>query len=98
MVRSIPDYTLLNIDSRRAPGALRTGGAALYEPYTDNPSTSGVLRIPPDVLHEIIPKFLADGWQVVRSFLLTRALVWLMRHVFPQNTRQYHEPNSMSYC
>ncbi|KAH7108134.1 amidohydrolase family-domain-containing protein [Auriculariales sp. MPI-PUGE-AT-0066] len=56
----------LNIRSVKlfTDGALRTGGAALYEPYTDNPTTRGVLRIPPEVLHDIIPKFLRDGWQV----------------------------------
>ncbi|KAI0344613.1 hypothetical protein BDW22DRAFT_1354713 [Trametopsis cervina] len=47
-----------------ADGALRTGGAALYEPYTDNPSTRGFMRIEPEVLNEIIPRFLRDGWQV----------------------------------
>lgn len=47
-----------------ADGALRTGGAALYEPYTDNPSTNGLMRIPEDVLFKVVPQFLRDGWQV----------------------------------
>ncbi|KIL68929.1 hypothetical protein M378DRAFT_158071 [Amanita muscaria Koide BX008] len=47
-----------------ADGALRTSGAALYEPYADNPSTNGVMRIDPEVLKDIIPKYLRDGWQV----------------------------------
>lgn len=47
-----------------ADGALRTGGAALYEPYSDNPSTNGFMRISPELFHEMIPKFLQDGWQV----------------------------------
>ncbi|KAF8160976.1 amidohydrolase family-domain-containing protein [Crassisporium funariophilum] len=47
-----------------ADGALRTGGAALYEPYDDNPTTRGFMRIDPDILFEVIPKFLRDGWQV----------------------------------
>jgi len=47
-----------------ADGAMRSGGAALYEPYTDNPSTRGFMRIPPEVLNDIIPRFLRDGWQV----------------------------------
>ncbi|KAJ7078906.1 amidohydrolase family-domain-containing protein [Mycena belliarum] len=47
-----------------ADGALRTGGAALYEPYTDNPSTNGAMRISADVLNRFIPLFLRDGWQV----------------------------------
>ncbi|KAJ6604038.1 amidohydrolase family-domain-containing protein [Mycena sp. CBHHK59/15] len=47
-----------------ADGALRTGGSALYEPYTDNPSTNGFMRLPSEVLFEFIPRFLRDGWQV----------------------------------
>ncbi|KAF7310265.1 Amidohydro-3 domain-containing protein [Mycena indigotica] len=47
-----------------ADGALRTGGSALYEPYADNPSTSGFMRLDADVLFEFIPRFLRDGWQV----------------------------------
>ncbi|KAI0700891.1 amidohydrolase family-domain-containing protein [Cytidiella melzeri] len=47
-----------------ADGALRTGGAALYEPYADNPSTNGFMRIEPEVLNAVIPRFLRDGWQV----------------------------------
>ncbi|GLB37251.1 putative amidohydrolase family protein [Lyophyllum shimeji] len=47
-----------------ADGALRTGGAALYEPYADNPSTNGFMRLDPEVLFDVIPKFLRDGWQV----------------------------------
>lgn len=47
-----------------ADGALRTGGAALYEPYADAPHTSGFMRIDPAVLYDVIPKFLKNGWQV----------------------------------
>ncbi|KDR67040.1 hypothetical protein GALMADRAFT_258710 [Galerina marginata CBS 339.88] len=47
-----------------ADGALRTGGAALYEPYADNPTTDGVMRISAEVLETVIPRFLRDGWQV----------------------------------
>ncbi|KAH8107827.1 amidohydrolase family-domain-containing protein [Cristinia sonorae] len=47
-----------------ADGALRSGGAALYEPYTDNPATRGFMRIAPEVLNDVIPRFLRDGWQV----------------------------------
>ncbi|KAH6914102.1 amidohydrolase [Coprinopsis sp. MPI-PUGE-AT-0042] len=47
-----------------ADGALRTGGAALYEPYADAPHTSGFMRIEPAVLYDVIPKFLENGWQV----------------------------------
>ncbi|GBE81356.1 amidohydrolase family-domain-containing protein [Sparassis latifolia] len=47
-----------------ADGALRSGGAALYEPYADHPTTRGVMRISPETLNEIVPKFMRDGWQV----------------------------------
>ncbi|KAI0768647.1 amidohydrolase family-domain-containing protein [Trametes elegans] len=47
-----------------ADGALRSGGAALYEPYHDNPETRGFMRIAPETLNEVIPKFMKDGWQV----------------------------------
>ncbi|KAJ8077031.1 hypothetical protein PM082_001454 [Marasmius tenuissimus] len=47
-----------------ADGALRTGGAALYEPYADNPMTNGFMRLDEDVLFKWIPLFLRDGWQV----------------------------------
>ncbi|TDL24188.1 hypothetical protein BD410DRAFT_767359 [Rickenella mellea] len=47
-----------------ADGALRSGGAALYEPYSDNPGTSGFMRLSTELLNEVIPKFLKDGWQV----------------------------------
>ncbi|KAJ7764143.1 hypothetical protein DFH07DRAFT_939154 [Mycena maculata] len=47
-----------------ADDALRTGGSALYEPYTDNPGTNGFMRLPSEVLFELIPRFLRAGWQV----------------------------------
>ncbi|TFK75323.1 hypothetical protein BDN72DRAFT_832183 [Pluteus cervinus] len=47
-----------------ADGALRTGGAALHDHYADNPTSHGFMRLDPQVLHEWIPKFLRDGWQV----------------------------------
>jgi predicted amidohydrolase YtcJ len=58
-------YLLICVRCSCDPGALRTGGAALYEPYTDDPTTRGVLRIPQEELEDIIPRFLRDGWQVV---------------------------------
>ncbi|KAJ3992689.1 amidohydrolase family-domain-containing protein [Lentinula boryana] len=45
-------------------GAMRSGGAYLYEPYTDDPFSSGFMRLPASLLNDIIPKFLKDGWQV----------------------------------
>ncbi|KAH6885592.1 amidohydrolase family-domain-containing protein [Coprinopsis sp. MPI-PUGE-AT-0042] len=47
-----------------ADGALRTAGAALYEPYSDDPTTSGQLRFGAEGFNEVIPRFLKDGWQV----------------------------------
>ena len=41
----------------------------LYEPYADNPTTNGFMRLDPEVLFDVIPKYLRDGWQVVCSFL-----------------------------
>ncbi|KAH7872124.1 amidohydrolase family-domain-containing protein [Lentinula edodes] len=45
-------------------GAMRSGGAYLYEPYTDEPSSTGFMRLPASLLNEIIPRFIKDGWQV----------------------------------
>ncbi|KZT19709.1 hypothetical protein NEOLEDRAFT_1141709 [Neolentinus lepideus HHB14362 ss-1] len=47
-----------------ADGALRSGGAALHEPYADNPDTRGFMRLSAEVLNDVIPRFLRDGWQV----------------------------------
>ncbi|KZT04626.1 uncharacterized protein LAESUDRAFT_727798 [Laetiporus sulphureus 93-53] len=47
-----------------ADGALRSGGAALYAPYADNPDSRGLMRIEPEVLKTVIPRFMRDGWQV----------------------------------
>ncbi|KAI0320766.1 amidohydrolase family-domain-containing protein [Amylostereum chailletii] len=44
-------------------GALRTGGAALFEPYTDNPDTRGFMRIDPEIMTSFVKRFLHDGWQ-----------------------------------
>ena len=43
-----------------------TAHLQLYDPYTDNPGTKGFMRIPPEVLNDVIPRFMKDGWQVVR--------------------------------
>ncbi|KAI0313267.1 amidohydrolase family-domain-containing protein [Amylostereum chailletii] len=45
-------------------GALGSFGAALLEPYSDDPTTSGLMRTPPEVLREQIEKLYAHGWQV----------------------------------
>jgi predicted amidohydrolase YtcJ len=56
----------LNVRSVKifADGALRSGGAALYEPYHDDPGTKGFMRLDEEVLREVVPRFLKDGWQV----------------------------------
>ncbi|KAI0066150.1 hypothetical protein BV25DRAFT_1912937 [Artomyces pyxidatus] len=46
-----------------ADGALRSGGAALHEPYADNPTSRGAMRIDPEVMTKNIQRFLSDGWQ-----------------------------------
>ncbi|KAF8583423.1 hypothetical protein K439DRAFT_1661297 [Ramaria rubella] len=45
-------------------GALGSWGAAMLEPYTDNPSTSGLLLTPPEILSSLIYDFFRDDWQV----------------------------------
>ncbi|KAF9041749.1 amidohydrolase 3 [Hymenopellis radicata] len=36
----------------------------LYEPYYDNPTTNGFMRVSEKTLNRVIPWFLRDGWQV----------------------------------
>ncbi|KIN96284.1 hypothetical protein M404DRAFT_16921 [Pisolithus tinctorius Marx 270] len=45
-------------------GALGSFGAAMLEPYSDNPSTNGLMRIQEDALSNLVQRFHADGWQV----------------------------------
>jgi len=45
-------------------GALGSWGAAMIEPYSDNPTTKGLLLVPPDTLSLLINKFFDDDWQV----------------------------------
>ncbi|KAI0920404.1 hypothetical protein AcW1_002156 [Taiwanofungus camphoratus] len=45
-------------------GALGSWGAALLEPYSDNPSTSGLMRSSEQALAEIVKRFWDDGWGV----------------------------------
>ncbi|KAH7924458.1 hypothetical protein BV22DRAFT_1013302 [Leucogyrophana mollusca] len=47
-----------------ADGALGSFGAAMLEPYSDNPSTSGILRFVPEELSKLVKQFWEDGWQV----------------------------------
>ncbi|KIK64916.1 hypothetical protein GYMLUDRAFT_220129 [Collybiopsis luxurians FD-317 M1] len=54
-VRSIKLYT---------DGALGSWGAALLEPYSDKPETSGLMRSTPEALSNLVKQFWKDGWQV----------------------------------
>ncbi|KAG8802221.1 hypothetical protein FRC17_006463 [Serendipita sp. 399] len=47
-----------------ADGAIGSWGAAMYEPYSDNPSTSGFFVVSEQDLKDYIPRYLNDGWQV----------------------------------
>lgn len=47
-----------------ADGAIGSWGAAMYEPYTDNPSTSGFFVVSEQDLKDFIPRYLEEGWQV----------------------------------
>lgn len=43
---------------------MRSGSAYLYEPYSDDNTTSGFMRVSEKTLNRVIPWFLRDGWQV----------------------------------
>ncbi|KAH7882126.1 amidohydrolase family-domain-containing protein [Phlebopus sp. FC_14] len=65
----LSDYGLggrLNLRSVKlfTDGALGSFGAALLEPYSDNPSTSGIMRVQPEPLAALVKQFWRDGWQV----------------------------------
>jgi len=45
-------------------GALGSRGAALFEPYSDAPSTTGLVRTPPEKMREAMTKAKAAGIQV----------------------------------
>ncbi|CAE6542889.1 unnamed protein product [Rhizoctonia solani] len=45
-------------------GALGSWGSALLEPYSDRPDTSGILRIKPEALRNLIVDSYKNGWQV----------------------------------
>ncbi|KDQ11232.1 hypothetical protein BOTBODRAFT_35533 [Botryobasidium botryosum FD-172 SS1] len=47
-----------------ADGAVGSWGAALLEPYSDNPDTNGILIQSPEALHSLIHDFIQDAWQV----------------------------------
>ncbi|KAG8215284.1 amidohydrolase family-domain-containing protein [Butyriboletus roseoflavus] len=68
-VTRLTDYGIaerLNLRSVKlfTDGALGSFGAALLEPYSDNPSTDGLMRVQPQTLSALVKQFWEDGWQV----------------------------------
>jgi predicted amidohydrolase YtcJ len=47
-----------------ADGALGSRGAALLEPYADDPRTTGLVRIAPERLHDVAARALRNGFQL----------------------------------
>ena len=47
-----------------ADGALGSRGAALHDPYCDDPGNTGLLLYPPDELHRLTCEAMARGFQV----------------------------------
>ena len=47
-------------------GALGSWGAALLEPYSDQPETKGLLLNSEETLRSLVYRFWRDGWQTVR--------------------------------
>ncbi|KAJ7830347.1 hypothetical protein B0H14DRAFT_3464950 [Mycena olivaceomarginata] len=50
-----------------ADGALRTGGSALYKLYTENPTTSGFMRLAPGVRFDFTWRFHRDRRQIGKT-------------------------------
>ncbi|KAH7911782.1 amidohydrolase family-domain-containing protein [Hygrophoropsis aurantiaca] len=47
-----------------ADGALGSFGAAMLEPYSDDPTTKGIMRFEPEQLSKLVKQFWDDGWQI----------------------------------
>ncbi|KAF9054163.1 amidohydrolase family-domain-containing protein [Panaeolus papilionaceus] len=54
-------------------GALGSWGAALLEPYSDDPSTSGLLLSNPETIEKLVRQFWKDGWQTAIHCIGDRA-------------------------
>lgn len=72
------------VDLYAYEGAIGSWGAVMYEPYSDNPASSGLFVTPLEDLQTNIPRYLEGGWQVVSrtasvSFLKLRGMVGLER-------------------
>ena len=55
----------MSYDNGDCTGALGSWGAALLEPYSDNPETSGLMLSSPENLKKLVEQFWKDGWQTV---------------------------------
>ncbi|KAH7108014.1 amidohydrolase family-domain-containing protein [Auriculariales sp. MPI-PUGE-AT-0066] len=60
-----------------ADGAMRSGGCAMKEPYSDNtpedPYDRGFMRVSEEMINSMVPLFLRDGWQLVMHAIGDRA-------------------------
>ncbi len=54
-------------------GALGSRGAALFEPYSDDPSTTGVIETPEDLVFQLTKRSLQSGFQVAVHAIGDRA-------------------------
>ena len=60
-------------------GALGSWGAALLEPYSDDPTTSGIMRYEEPELAKVVEKWWNAGWGIVSGStpVLTDEHYWL---------------------
>jgi predicted amidohydrolase YtcJ len=56
-----------------ADGALGSRGAALFEPYSDQPSTTGLITTPQDKLYQLARRCLQTGFQMATHAIGDRA-------------------------
>ncbi|PPQ73805.1 hypothetical protein CVT24_007257 [Panaeolus cyanescens] len=56
-----------------ADGALGSWGAALLEPYSDDPETSGMMLSSPATIEKLVRQFWKDGWQTAIHCIGDRA-------------------------
>lgn len=68
-------------------GALGSWGAALIEPYSDDPSTKGLLRVSPETMAKAVKMFWDDDFQVVRQIQVKPYTVSLMSPERPLHWR-----------
>ena len=76
-------YILIRMQMIVWLGALGSWGAAMTEPYSDNPSTKGTLLQSEETFEYLISRFFEDGWQVVSSRAFRdfkRSLTYILEH------------------